>query len=290
MSGTATFTFIRHAESTDNVKSVWAGWSDAPLSNHGMCGPSELTKPAIPTRFRHESAIFQQARALVTSLSMTTFNAILASPLKRAHMTALELEKCQTTSQPLLISPLLKERHFGVAEGKPSFWKRDLNRSLDDHVSDGIYPSLNGRNERFPEGESLDDVRNRAIQAWENMLLNYVHEACENHTHLHIAVVSHGLFIREALQALTRYDNALDLTTINGQWLRNTGWARVVLQVKGNVDQQEWAKHLQVELTHFNECAHLNTMKRQRGIGSTAYDSRQKDIRNFFTNRKPNEQ
>ncbi|KAI9458819.1 hypothetical protein F5148DRAFT_1219875 [Russula earlei] len=29
-------TFIRHGESTDNLRSIWAGWKDAPLSNHGM--------------------------------------------------------------------------------------------------------------------------------------------------------------------------------------------------------------------------------------------------------------
>jgi len=31
-----TVTLVRHGESTDNLKRIWAGWKDAPLSQHGM--------------------------------------------------------------------------------------------------------------------------------------------------------------------------------------------------------------------------------------------------------------
>lgn len=31
-----TVTCVRHGESTDNLRQVWAGWKDAPLSQHGM--------------------------------------------------------------------------------------------------------------------------------------------------------------------------------------------------------------------------------------------------------------
>lgn len=31
-----TLTIIRHGESTDNLKPIWAGHADAPLSHHGM--------------------------------------------------------------------------------------------------------------------------------------------------------------------------------------------------------------------------------------------------------------
>ncbi|KAJ7069734.1 phosphoglycerate mutase-like protein [Mycena amicta] len=260
--GAVTFTFIRHGESTDNVQAVWAGWADATLTVHGM----------------------NQAQALATSLSTTNFDAILSSPLKRAHMTAQEVQKRQRGVPPLTTSPLLKERHFGIAEGKASSWKRDYSLSLADHINTGVYPSLAGRSEKFPDGESLDDVQVRAAQAWEDLLLKYVLNAAKNDQQVHVAVVSHGIFIKEAIRALAQYDSTLDLSTPNSSWLRNTGWARVVVQVKDD-GVQEGATALQVQLTHFNDCAHLNTVKRQKGgIGRAAYDARQKDIRKFFGN------
>lgn len=52
----------------------------------------------------------------------------------------------------MTVSPILREQHFGVAEQKPwgdkGGWVRESGRSF-----------------KFPEGESLDDVRDRANQA-----------------------------------------------------------------------------------------------------------------------------
>lgn len=31
-----TITFVRHGESVDNVKHIWAGWKDSDLSVHGF--------------------------------------------------------------------------------------------------------------------------------------------------------------------------------------------------------------------------------------------------------------
>ncbi|KAF7314290.1 hypothetical protein MKEN_00901600 [Mycena kentingensis (nom. inval.)] len=250
----ATFTFIRHGESTDNVKDVWAGWADATLTVHGM----------------------NQARALAESLAPINFHAILCSPLKRAEMTAQEVLKTQSRAPSLIKSPLLKERSFGIAEGKKTARKRDWSLTLTEQCERGVYPSLVGRQEKFPDGESMDDVLARADKAWEQLLWPYVQEATEKDSQVHVAVVSHGLFIKETLRALAKYDSELDLSVPDGQWLRNTGWARVVIRAK---DSASW----QVELTHFNSCVHLNTVKRQQGgIGRGAFDARQKDIRGFF--------
>ncbi|KAG8713409.1 hypothetical protein FRC11_012260 [Ceratobasidium sp. 423] len=44
-----TLTFVRHGESTDNLKPHWAGWADAALSNHGegkRWGDDEWCQPA----------------------------------------------------------------------------------------------------------------------------------------------------------------------------------------------------------------------------------------------------
>ncbi|KAJ6559146.1 histidine phosphatase superfamily [Mycena vulgaris] len=265
----ATFTFVRHGESTDNVRSIWAGWSDATLTNHGM----------------------NQAQAVGASLSRTQFTAIHSSPLKRAYMTAQAVHNQQFESSPFTTSPLLREQYFGVAEGKSLTSKRDPDIPLAQHFEKGIYPSSLTRSERFPEGESLDDVRDRASQVWTDILLPYVQQAArEGDNDVHVAVISHGIFIKEALRALGKYDHTADMTACDYQWLRNTAWARVVVAVKDDHLTKEPAEGivppLQVQLTHFNECEHLANVKRQKGgTGREAYDPRQKDIRGFFGGR-----
>jgi len=265
----ATFTFVRHGESTDNLRAVWAGWADATLTNHGM----------------------NQAQAVGASLSGTQFSAIYSSPLKRAYMTAEAIQSQQQVESPQLVaSPLFREQHFGVAEGKPSTRKRDPDVPLAEQFNRGIYPGSLSRSESFPEGESLDDVQDRAAKGWAEILLPYVQEkAREGNNHVHVAVVSHGLFIKEALRALAKYDRTADVSACDYQWLRNTAWARVVVEMKAfrkDVELIFSPSNLQLErvqLSHFNHCDHLATVTRQKGgIGREAYDGRQKDIRGFF--------
>ncbi|KAJ7095823.1 histidine phosphatase superfamily [Mycena belliarum] len=263
-----TFTFVRHGESTDNTRAVWAGWTDATLTRHGM----------------------NQAEAVAASLAdEVQFTAIHSSPLKRAYMTAQVVHNQQLSSLPVSTSPLLREQHFGSAEGKPWTNQRDPNIPLAQQFKNGIYPTCLSRNEKFPNGESLAEVQIRACQVWEDILLPYVREAEESDNHVHVAVVSHGIFIKEAVRALGRYDSNADLTLLDHQSLRNTAWARVVI---GSEDSgRDYPRGgnrspLQVQLTHFNVCGHLTDVRRQKGgIGREAYDPRQRDIRGFFVGR-----
>ncbi|KAJ7288278.1 histidine phosphatase superfamily [Mycena rebaudengoi] len=261
MSNRVTFTFIRHGESTDNLRSVWAGWADATLTNHGM----------------------NQARAVGDALTETQFAAIHPSPLKRAYLTAQAILKKQRGSLVLETSPLLREHHFGEAEGKPWTNKRD-DVPLPVLFEKGIYPSSLSRKESFPDGESLDDVQARANDALADIIMPYVRESArEGKSGVHVAIVSHGIFIKEMLRALAKHDETADMTACDFQWLRNTGWARVVVEMGVNQISADAACPLQVSLTHFNECEHLVSVKRQRGgIGREAYDPGQKDIRGFF--------
>ncbi|KAK7048398.1 histidine phosphatase superfamily [Favolaschia claudopus] len=263
----ATFTFVRHGESTDNLRAVWAGWTDATLSRHGM----------------------NQAQAVGAALAGTRFNAIYSSPLKRAALTAQAIQNQQQTgSPPHLMTPLLREQHFGVAEGKPSTGKRDPDIPLSEQYSRGIFPHSMSRSERYPEGESLEDVYDRAGKSWTEVLLPYAQEqARAGIEHVHIAVVSHGIFIKEALRALAKHDRHAHISACDFQWLRNTAWARVVVDMEIIEQEDETTLSspnvMRVELTHFNQCDHLNTVTRQKGgIGREAYDARQKDIRGFF--------
>ncbi|KAI6129729.1 histidine phosphatase superfamily [Pisolithus croceorrhizus] len=223
-----TVTFIRHGESTDNL--VWAGWSDSPLSNH--------------------------ARALGESFADTHLTIIYTSPLKRAHMTATALRDAQSEPKPTL------EQHFGAAEGRAWSIRQDPNRTLEEHFANDQYPVLYDRSQRFPGGESLDDLATRANEAVCQLVLPHALQAARIGTQdVHIALVSHGLCISEMVAALVKrnHEGTPD-TSYRG--LRNYGLGSV---------------------TDFNRHDHINSIKRQKGgIGRSAYDPKQQDIRDFF--------
>jgi broad specificity phosphatase PhoE len=183
-------------------------------------------------RFACLSNNFKQAQAVGASLSGTQFTAIHSSPLKRAYMTAQAVHSQQNAPPPLTTSLLLREQHFGVAEGKASTSKRNPSLSLEEHFDKGIYPGFLDKADRFPGGESLEDVQVRAGQVWEDILLPYLWQARESGKPVHVAVISHGIFIKQALRALGKYDQNIDLTACDYQWLRNTAFARVVVGVK----------------------------------------------------------
>ncbi|KAK0464247.1 phosphoglycerate mutase [Desarmillaria tabescens] len=263
-----TFILIRHGESTDNLHSVWAGWKDAPLSNHGM----------------------KQAKALGGFFSDTDFVAIHTSDLKRAYLTAQAILDCQVSKEAptlsLLTSHLLREQHFGVAEGKP-YTKSRADVVYSDLYAQGIYPSPRDRGESFPEGESRNDLRRRAEQAVDEILLPYVWQSArDGTTGVRVALISHGLFIKELIAALVGRDAQGKTTDLYYKGLRNTAWARVTVEVQSLSRR----KHddinslpLKVRLTDFDRKDHLkNVVRQQGGIGSSAHDPNQKDIRSFF--------
>lgn len=219
-----------------------------------------------------------QARALATSLSDTQFTAIHSSDLKRAFTTAEATRDEQKSPLDVIRSPLLREQNFGAAEGKP--WKaaRQPRMSLEEHYAKGIFPMQRTRNDKFPEGESLYDVALRAERVIDEILFPYFF------TDTHIAVASHGLFIKELLHALLkRNKDGVDHASLEQiqYGLRNTAWTRVKVVM---TDQG-----LNVQVIAINNQDHLQSLVRQKGgISRLPYDSNQ-DIRNFFGGQKPRE-
>ncbi|KAF8583352.1 phosphoglycerate mutase [Ramaria rubella] len=262
-------TFVRHGESVDNLRSVWAGWKDAPLSNHGI----------------H----LNQAKACGQSFSTTHLSAIYASPLKRAHTTAQAIFDAQSEPRPaFIVSPDLREQHFGIAEGES--WSMSVETTLD--IERKVFPILVGRDAKFPGAESLNDLAIRANRAVEELILPWIWDVergfGKGEAEVHLAVVSHGLCISELVSALVKRD--ADGYGHGGDYrgLVNTAWSRVTVALKdegviltpASIDK---ATPLVVRVTHVNQHDHLAGIKRQKGgIGSTAYDPKQKDIREFF--------
>jgi len=267
MSSSIILTFIRHGESTDNLKSLWAGWKDAPLSNHGM----------------------NQARALGEFFADTHFTAIHTSDLKRAITTAQALYDAQREPKPTFdSSELIREQNFGVAEGKPWSYDPNPNLNLEEEIAEGVYPVPHGNDEKFPEGESMNELAQRAKEAIAALVLPHVWQtANEGKTSIHVAVVSHGLcisqMISELLKMSAKHDEERDY-----RGLLNTAWTRVVIDIEGAQEGQPMAMDkerplLVIRVTDVNRHSHTNNIKRQKGgIGSAAYDPKQKDIMAFF--------
>jgi broad specificity phosphatase PhoE len=174
--------------------------------------------------FKFQSTLLipmQQARALGASLADVPFAVIYSSSLKRASMTAAALHEAQPAPQPpFIISPLLREQHFGVAEGKP--WGYSISGTkMDDPYSHLLHG--------FPEGESQNDLHNRAERfVKEDLVPHFRQTSREKIPDMHVAIVSHGLFIHELIAALFELEapaSTRPLTARRG--LRNTGWIRV---------------------------------------------------------------
>ncbi|KAF8231743.1 phosphoglycerate mutase-like protein [Tricholoma matsutake] len=237
------------------------------------------------SRFDMESTDNLQAEALAASFSNTNLTAIYSSPLKRALMTAKTLQNAQPKPKPPIeTSLLLREQHYGLGEGQHYDVRREPGLSLADHFAQSKFPPLRGRTEHFPEGESLDDVAVRAKDVVEQFAIPYIKKAAKEGTDgIHIAFVSHGMFIGEAVAVLMRKDkhNVEGINARDYRGLRNTGWTRVTVQVPKNESSGDEAMNVRVSV--HNSCEHLDGLVRQKGgIGSSAYDPKQRDLRAFF--------
>jgi broad specificity phosphatase PhoE len=111
----------------------------------------------------------------------------------------MELHKKQPAPQPPLITSVnLREQHFGEAEGHPWTMRADPEKSLAQHMAEGIYPVLTERHEKFPAGESLNELEKRAEEAIQELVMPHVWKAAKDgRKGVQVAVVSHGLCISE---------------------------------------------------------------------------------------------
>ncbi|KAH9080648.1 phosphoglycerate mutase-like protein [Lactarius deliciosus] len=212
MSNSVMITFIRHAESTDNNRSIWHGWKDAPLSYTGK----------------------DQARALGQSLADTRFTAIYTSDLQRASDTAQAIYNYQKDPKPSFdSSELFREQNFGLAAGRPiSMDVISSSLSWEEHAARGVYLGWYSDDDRFPEGESIKDLAERARKGLENLVLPHVWRAAEEgKTGIHIAVVSHGLCITELVSELLK-KSAEEVRKPQAN-LVNTGWIQVAVDIEG---------------------------------------------------------
>jgi broad specificity phosphatase PhoE len=176
----------------------------------------------------------QQARALGKFFADTHFAAIHTSDLKRAFLTARALCDAQKDHKPPFdSSELLREQHFGVAEGKPWTYSSNRNVNLEAEMAKGVYPMLHGNDDKFPGGESISELGQRAHRAITTLVLPHVWQAVkEGKTGIHIAVVSHGLCIAQMISELLKMSAKQGLGMVDYRGLLNTAWTRLVIDIE----------------------------------------------------------
>jgi broad specificity phosphatase PhoE len=91
--------FVRHGQTETNVKKIWNGKTDLPLSKIGL----------------------HQSKELVVFFKNTRIDVIYSSPLIRARKTASPLAKSHKLK--VIIDERLSERNFGSLELKPTISK-----------------------------------------------------------------------------------------------------------------------------------------------------------------------
>jgi len=228
-------TFIRHGESEDNSRGVWAGWKDSPLSALGR----------------------KQAQAVGEAFSGVKLDYIYASTLLRAYATGQAVCDAQPSPKPpFTANPNLREQHFGIAEGHP--WvELAPDQTEEEMMAMNMFPPLSSHSAKFSGGESIDDLARRAEEAARECVLPHVLE-----DGVHVAIASHGYCISELIAALLRLDPD-GRRNVSHRGLLNTAWTRVVISVKGShtgpVDPAN-PPPLTVRVTHVNQFDHLDTI------------------------------
>jgi probable phosphoglycerate mutase len=125
---------VRHGETTWNREGRIQGHRDSPLTARGLA----------------------QARAVAARVARERLDALYASDLGRARQTAEEV--AATTALPIRLDAGLRERAFGILEGKS--WD-DIAR---EHPDDARL-LLKDPEHQIPGGESLARFRDRVLEA-----------------------------------------------------------------------------------------------------------------------------
>lgn len=160
------FYFLRHGETDWNKQQRIQGYTDIPLNDNGR----------------------QQAEAAIPFLSSLKIDRLIVSPLSRAHETATIVNA--VLGKPIIIDEGLKERNFGILEGKEINEMQAIRQAMIDqglpHEENG-YPCP-------PEAEPYSVFKDRTVQALARHL--------DTHEGENLLFVAHGGIYRVLLRCL----------------------------------------------------------------------------------------
>jgi len=160
---------VRHGETEWNAGEIFRGRADVNLNEKGVV----------------------QAKLLGEYLKDTRLEAVYTSPLQRAVRTAERIAKHYTLD--VIREPALIDMDYGEWQGMPLAEVRKIYKNL------YIKWETSPENVKFPGGESLDDVRNRAVSA--------VNKIIKKHKGT-IVLVSHRVVNKVLICSMLGLDNS----------------------------------------------------------------------------------
>lgn len=265
--------FIRHGESVDNVAGLYAGSRDSPLTAHGAL----------------------QARRLASSLARgVVMTHVFSSQLRRAAQTAAAVCDAQNgvhgAGLTVIAVPELREKDFGSAEG----------------VS--FRSGAAGERSAFGDAETAHSMRARASRFLDEHLVPLLRAESAADNDAACAIVAHGIIlgvlVKVLFERLSRGGvllpppperNGLVLDG-SGPMLpswSNTGYLEIAVSRQPAPTAVGTPKlPLRLHIKRVDCTSHLKNLHKTRGgIGSAAFDERQRTMDHFFTSaprgRKP---
>ncbi|GAA5316333.1 MAG: alpha-ribazole phosphatase family protein [Candidatus Pelagadaptatus aseana] len=151
------------------------------LLRHGECEGGEIWRGHVDVALSHKG--WQSMRRSVASLDDKQWDRIVSSPLQRCAEFAREV--AEGNSIELSLRQSFKEVNFGDWDGRPSkeVWREQKQQVLEFFKDP--------QNFAPPNGESLAQLRERLIPAWQQLV-----EECKGE---HVLLVQHGGTIRVLL-------------------------------------------------------------------------------------------
>lgn len=139
---------LRHGESEGNLKRIYAGHLDVPLTERGRA----------------------QAEQAALFLGMYDFKTIYVSPLDRAYETAYLAGRLETAEVDIVKLDGLKEMSFGLCEG---LTYQQIQSNYPNLAEELTYNHLMAQ---YPEGESLQGFYERVNACYQDILENIKQE------------------------------------------------------------------------------------------------------------------
>jgi probable phosphoglycerate mutase len=165
------FYFLRHGETDWNVEQRLQGHTDIPLNSNGR----------------------RQASEVIQVLRRHPIDRIVCSNLSRAHETAMIVNKI--LKKPLTVDHDLKERHFGVLEGKTL---NDIREFREMKTMDG-WPIEENGHPCAPQAETYADFKQRTL----GTITRHLTAAAEHN----VLFVAHGGLYRVLARAFLGADD-----------------------------------------------------------------------------------
>ncbi len=168
-------TYFVHGTTTDNEKEISSGWKDVELSELGI----------------------KQSKELKEQTKDKKFDVVFCSDLKRAHDSA---KLAWEGIYPIIPDARLRECNYGKLNGAPSSVVEPMQED------ECIY-------NKFPEGESYEDVKIRMV--------DFLKFLKENYEYKHVAIVAHKapqLSLDVLLKSKTWKEALRD------DWRKNKSW------------------------------------------------------------------